>query len=156
MRITLILPFLTCLACANDLPDENSTDDPSTEFADVVEVVVSGEPGAYQFSVTLESPDTGCDQYADWWEVVSSDGALLYRRILTHSHVEEQPFTRSGSPVAIATDQEVWVRAHMKNRGYGGITFYGNAVDGFAKRDMPVDFATSLGQEAPLPDGCRF
>ncbi|MCB0054175.1 MAG: hypothetical protein KDE24_32035, partial [Caldilinea sp.] len=67
--------------------------------ADVFGVTVRGDDGAYQFSVEIASPDTGCNQYADWWEVLDSDGNLLYRRILTHSHVDEQPFIRSGGPV---------------------------------------------------------
>jgi len=70
-------------------------------LADVLSVEVTGSPNAYQFSVKIASPDTGCEQYADWWEVLSEDGQLLYRRILLHSHVNEQPFVRSGGPVNI-------------------------------------------------------
>lgn len=50
----------------------------------------------------MRSPDRDCGLYADWWEVVGEDGRLLYRRILMHSHPDEQPFTRPGGPVAIA------------------------------------------------------
>jgi len=39
-------------------------------LASVTSVVVSGEAGNYALDVTIESPDTGCNQYADWWEVV--------------------------------------------------------------------------------------
>ena len=88
----------------------------SAPAADVIGVQVSGAPGAYQFNVTIKSPDTGCQQYADWWEVVSEDGRLLYRRVLLHSHVDEQPFTRSGGPVPIQADTVVWVRAHEHRR----------------------------------------
>ena len=88
--------------------------------ADVIAVQASGSPGAYQFNVGIRSPDKGCAQYADWWEVVSTDGKLLYRRVLLHSHVDEQPFTRSGGPVPIQPDTVVWVRAHMNTGGYGG------------------------------------
>ena len=72
--------------------------------ADVIDVSTSGQPGAYSFSVTVSSPDTGCEQYADWWEVVTEDGQLLYRRVLLHSHVAEQPFTRSGGPVDVTAE----------------------------------------------------
>ena len=64
-----------------------------TVHADVTAVSVAGEAGAYTFEVTVRSPDTGCEGYADWWEVVSPDGELLYRRVLLHSHVDEQPFS---------------------------------------------------------------
>ncbi|HJN27098.1 MAG TPA: hypothetical protein QF604_04200 [Candidatus Latescibacteria bacterium] len=42
--------------------------------------------------------------------MVTTEGQLLYRRVLLHSHTNEQPFARSGSPVPIASDQQVWVR----------------------------------------------
>src|SRR5262252_1297487 len=69
--------------------------DSKDALAHVVQVQVSGNAGAFSFSVTVRSPDSGCARYADWWEVVSTDGKLLHRRILMHSHVDEQPFTRS-------------------------------------------------------------
>ena len=124
--------------------------------ADVVSVEVSGEPGAYTLAVGVSSPDTGCDQYADWWEVVSEDGELLYRRILTHSHVDEQPFVRSGGPLAIQPDRVVWVRAHMHPRGYGGTSWRGSVDGGFAAEGLASGFAAAVAQQQPLPDGCRF
>ena len=42
--------------------------------ANVLSVKVTGDAGKYQFNVEVSSPDTGCDQYADWWEVLSEDG----------------------------------------------------------------------------------
>jgi hypothetical protein len=122
----------------------------------VTAVEVSGEAGNYRFRVTIASPDTGCDQYADWWEVVGEDGTLHYRRILAHSHVNEQPFTRSGSPVDIAPDTVVWVRAHMQPGGYGGQAFRGTVADGFEQATPPPAFAPALADMPPLPDGCAF
>ncbi len=128
----------------------------SIHLADVVAVTVSGKPNAYQFSVEISSPDTGCDQYADWWEVISEQGELIYRRVLLHSHANEQPFTRSGGPVAVEASTVVWVRAHMNDRGYGGSAFKGSADRGFLQATLPPDFALHLEQSQPLPDDCAF
>jgi len=124
--------------------------------ADVVSVQARGTPGAYQFEVGVRSPDTGCRQYADWWEVVSEDGKLLYRRVLLHSHVGEQPFTRGGGPVPIQADTTVWVRAHMNTSGYGGKAFKGSPKSGFAQAELVPSFAAALATQPPLPDGCAF
>ena len=124
--------------------------------ANVTAVRASGQAGAYEFHVTLRSPDTGCQQYADWWEVVTEDGKLLYRRVLLHSHVNEQPFTRSGGPVPIQATTRVWVRAHMNTGGYGGAALQGSVQTGFAPAVPPADFAVNLATHAPLPAGCDF
>ena len=131
-------------------------DDSGEILADVISVQVSGSEGAYQFSVGIRSPDEGCEQYADWWEVVSEDGGLIYRRILLHSHVGEQPFVRSGGPVAISPDTIVWVRAHMNTGGYGGAAFRGSVQAGFVETDLDLDFAADLAEKSPLPNGCAF
>lgn len=124
--------------------------------ADVVALKVTGEPNAYQFSVGVESPDTGCEQYADWWEVLSEDGRLLYRRVLDHSHVDEQPFVRSGGPVPIDADTIVWVRAHMHPTGYGGKALKGTVQTGFQTAELSIDFAAGVEAEPPQPSGCAF
>ncbi|MDJ0869913.1 MAG: hypothetical protein QNK03_27725 [Myxococcota bacterium] len=123
--------------------------------ADVLAVRASGEPGAYRFVVTVRSPDVDCDRYASWWEVVTPDGALRYRRILMHSHPNEQPFTRAGGPVAVAADEVVVVRAHLHPDGYGGAAFRGSVRDGFARwADAPADFAAGLASAEPQPESC--
>jgi hypothetical protein len=125
-------------------------------FANALSVQVTGNPGGYQFAVEVASPDTGCEQYADWWEVVSSDGQLLYRRILLHSHVDEQPFTRSGGPVEIAVDEVVYVRAHMNTTGYGGQVLQGTARDGFKPVVVEAGFGSELERIPPQPEDCAF
>lgn len=127
-----------------------------TNLADIVSVDVSGNERAYQFSVGIRSPDTGCDQYADWWEVITGDGDLIYRRILLHSHVNEQPFVRSGGPVTIDQDTLVIVRAHMNTDGYGGIAFEGSVQSGFKAVDLDPSFAFHLSETQPLPEDCAF
>ena len=136
---------------------EPEPDSGSAVGADVVAVRTSGSPGAYSFAVTLQTPDTGCDQYADWWEVITPDGELLYRRILAHSHVDEQPFTRSGGPVDVQSTTRVIVRAHMNDAGYGGVAFGGSEEAGFAAdASVTAELAPQLAEEAPLPNGCAF
>ncbi len=125
-------------------------------YADVTRVMVSGPTGNYTFRVTLRSPDKGCSQYADWWEVVNDEGELVYRRILAHSHVSEQPFTRQGGAVKVEEAQNVWIRAHMNNSGYGGTAFYGNAKHGFATKDWPTGFGDNIENQKPQPGGCAF
>lgn len=129
---------------------------PSPSHANVGKVSVSGSPGAYTFIVTVTSPDIGCDGYADWWEVLSPDGELLYRRVLLHSHTDEQPFSRNGGPVDIEAHDDVIVRAHMSSAGYGGVAMRGNATDGFAAVSLPDDFSIDVEAQAPLPSDCAF
>ena len=124
--------------------------------ADVISLRVSGETGAYNFSVEVLSPDLGCEQYADWWEVIDEQGNLIYRRILTHSHVAEQPFVRSGGPVGISVDTFILIRAHMNNSGYGGLAFRGTVRDGFSPMELSPEFATYLEETHPLPEACEF
>ena len=124
--------------------------------AEITNVTVSGDENNYEFSVTIKSPDTGCDQYADWWEVFDLEGKLIYRRILAHSHVGEQPFTRSGGPIEIQKNSEVYVRVHMNNTGYSNKVFKGSVENGFTAADLDVEFAKDLEDASPLPSACDF
>ncbi len=124
--------------------------------ADVVSLEVTGEPNEYQFSVGIVSPDEGCHQYADWWEVLTEEGDLIYRRILLHSHVDEQPFVRTGGPITIEADTIVVVRAHMHPGGYGGIMWRGTIRTGFEEVAFDPDFAVEIESEPPQPTGCSF
>lgn len=126
------------------------------QFADILSVSVSGEAGAYQFTVEVSSPDSGCEQFADWWEVFSEDGKLLYRRILLHSHVSEQPFIRSGGPVDITANTVVYVRAHMNTVGYGGLLMKGTVQDGFKSAEVEAGFGSDLERTPPQPEDCAF
>ena len=127
-----------------------------TTFADVISVRVTGNPGAYQFAVQVSSPDRGCNQYTDWWEVISQEGELLYRRILLHSHVDEQPFVRSGGPVDMDADSMVYIRAHMSTNGYGGQVFRGTVRDGFEPVEVETGFGSELERVPPQPEDCAF
>ena len=125
-------------------------------FANVTNVSATGSDGDFQFSVTIKSPDEGCDQYANWWEVLDENGKLVYRRILAHSHVDEQPFTRSGGPVDVNADAVLFIRAHMNPGGYGSNVFKGSVKNGFLAFDTACDFAASVDTEQPIPASCAF
>ena len=90
--------------------------------ADVVEATArKAGAGSWSFDVTVRHADTGWDHYADAWDVLAPDGAVLGTRVLAHPHVNEQPFTRSLSGVKIpAGITEVRLRARDSVHGYGG------------------------------------
>lgn len=161
---------LLLLSCAAQAPREQSSQvsteqvstksDASVETADISGVIgveaTKGSDDNYTFSVTIQSPDEGCDRYANWWEVITEDGTLLYRRILAHSHVDEQPFTRSGGPVEIGSKDVVIVRSHMHPTGYHTQAMKGSFTDGFELVTLPTDFSIELSEIEPLPAGCSF
>ncbi len=155
--VILCLPLvLYIISCKEDNGTIGNDTSITGDKAEISSVSVSGEENKYSFSVGIKSPDKGCNQYADWWEVVSEDGELLYRRILAHSHVSEQPFVRSGGPVPIKKDQIVYVRAHMNTSKYGDKVFKGSVVEGFIESTLASEFADNLETKQPLPDGCAF
>ena len=125
-------------------------------FANAIAVNVTGAENNYQFNVQVSSPDTGCEQYADWWEVLSEEGQLLYRRVLLHSHVNEQPFARSGGPVPVGSTTKVIVRAHMNIGGYGGAALRGSVSGGFETVQLESGFAAEVEALDPLPGDCAF
>jgi len=153
----LFLLFILLISCGSS--SETSTIQPpnqSGEKAVVVSVTASGNENDYSFNVGILSPDMGCSQYANWWEVISENGDLIYRRILGHSHVNEQPFIRSGGSVSISKDQVVIVRAHMNTSSYGNKTFKGSVSGGFVAFETVQNFAADLATQSPLPSGCAF
>jgi len=136
-------------------------------FADVTAVVARATDGGFTFSVSVMSADIDCTQYADFWEVVTEDGTLRYRRILEHSHTDENgttdadapgnTFTREGGPVPVAGDEVVVVRAHLSNGGYHGRVMRGSALAGFLPApDVGDDFAPELQTADPQPAECLF
>jgi hypothetical protein len=162
VAVAVCVVSVACGAAPTPPFDSSPTPTPSLALdapplaAEVVEVGVSGADDAYQFNVTVSSPDTGCDAFADWWEVVTLAGDLVYRRVLLHSHVDEQPFTRNGGPVAITSDQTIIVRAHMNTTGYGTRALRGSVAHGLHQVVLEPGFAAEAATLAPLPDGCAF
>ena len=79
---------------------------------------------SWSFSVTLSHGDTGWDDYADGWRVVSPDGTVLGLRELLHPHVNEQPFTRSLSGVSIPVGTTtVFIEARTNVEGWSEARF---------------------------------
>ena len=159
--ITIFLLFVTTIlnACnTDDVSKQTNADEtiPNEKKAEIVSVTTSGAENNYIFNVGISSPDKGCEQYADWWEVITEEGILIYRRILAHSHVNEQPFIRSGGTINITKKQVVIIRAHMNTSGYGVIAFKGSIENGFKTTSLNNDFAKELATVSPLPTGCNF
>lgn len=92
--------------------------------ADVIGVTATPEAGGtWRFDVTVEHADEGWEHYADRWEVLSLDGAVLGVRKLLHPHQTEQPFTRSLTRVEVPEGMdEVEVRARDNVHEWGGAT----------------------------------
>ena len=109
--------------------------------ADVLDVkAIESADGVWTFHVTVTHPDTGWDDYADGWDVVTPDGMVLkpdadspFTRLLLHPHETEQPFTRSQSNIVIPDDvTTVRVRSH-------------DLVDGYGGREVVVDLTVDAG-----------
>ncbi len=72
-----------------------------------------------RFDVTVRHADEGWGHYADAWQVLAPDGAVLGTRELRHPHVDEQPFTRSLGGVSVPEGVvEVRVRARDSVHGW--------------------------------------
>lgn len=119
---------------------------PLGSYADVVAVQTKGNAGAYTFIVRIEGFGIDRGQDVDRWEVLSEDGRLLYRGVLSPDDVKEQAFASSGGPIPIDADTSVWVLAHTSSAGYGPTGFKGSPRTGFRKTEMPAAFAAELAQ----------
>ena len=157
-KIVLILVLILggCSSIGQEILPSKAVMSQNNTTAKVVAVKPTGKSNSYTFAVTVNSPDTGCDRYADWWEVVTPEGELIYRRVLLHSHVDEQPFERTGGSVAIQPQQEVIVRVHMSPDGYSSLAQQGTVESGFAAVTLSEEFAANLESVEPLPKNCAF
>jgi len=109
---------------------------------------------SYSIYATVKSSDKDCDHYVNWWEAVSEDGTLLYRRTLGHPHSNEQPFNRVGSTRAIDGDTVLYVRAHLHPFGYSPNGMKGSANSGFKATIIPEGFAAELANSGEIPTDC--
>ena len=90
-------------------------------LADVTGAYAECTGSVCRFVVTVRHADAGWSHYANAWEVLTPDGALIATRVLEHPHVAEQPFTRELRGVAIPPGvTRVRIRARDSVHGYGG------------------------------------
>lgn len=144
MRTFALVSLLLVASCASTTPQAPTPTGVTTDRTSVVPpastVTPDGDPddascpdvlgatlepsgdGTYRIAVTVRSADTQ-DVYADRWEVVGPSGEVLATRVLTHPHIDEQPFSRSLSGVAIPEGvASVTIRAGMTHRSPCGAT----------------------------------
>ncbi len=87
----------------------------------VLDIKVEKFGMSWRVDVTIEHTDTGWEHYADGWEVLDSDGKRLGYRLLHHPHVNEQPFTRSLTNLALPDGtREIFVKPHCSVDGWAG------------------------------------
>jgi hypothetical protein len=130
-------------AAAHTPTPTRAVDETERANADVTYVrAVRDAGGTWTFHVTVEHPDTGWEDYADGWDVVTPEGEVLkpdpdsaFTRTLLHPHENEQPFTRSQRGIDIPERvTQVRVRAH-------------DLVDGFGGREVLVDLTADGGAD---------
>ena len=110
---------ITCLALALVTASLVWADDPRVIDADIRKT----SEGTFTISATLKHADEGWDHYANGWQVETTSGEVLSKRILHHPHVEEQPFTRSKSGIKIPKEvKTVIIRAEDNVHGLGDET----------------------------------
>ena len=124
-------------------------------FADVLTVGFGGGNLNYQVTVTISSPDTSCEQYADWWEVLTPDGQLIFRQTFDGPHLDKQPFAATAQAVPIESNVAYIYRVHVFPHGYGG-AFKFQDQTGKVSSDT-TDYASSFPELAdadPQPPAC--
>ncbi|MGR3274057.1 nSTAND1 domain-containing NTPase [Acaryochloris marina NIES-2412] len=117
--------------------------------------------GKHTLKVNLYGPSKGCEQYIDWWEILSEDQELLDRRTFNTNHEAQQTFPGNSKPIQVAVDQTLLVRAHLHledkdKSGYEARQAWeGNIKDGFKMIRLPENFATDLAKADPQPKPCQ-
>jgi len=110
---------------------------------------------SHSIYATVKSSDKDCNHYVNWWEAVSEDGKLLFRRVLGHPHSREQPFNRGGSTKSINDGTIFYVRAHMHTFGYSNKGMKGAVKTGFEPIEIPDGFCCELGELGELGERGR-
>lgn len=109
MRISLfaLILFLSGLVFSNE--------------ADVIAAKAKHIGGNFfRFDVTVQHMDENWEHFAKAWEVLDDKGTVLGARILSHPHIDEQPFTRSHTIVIPEHVKKVRIRAYDLIHKFGG------------------------------------
>jgi len=122
MKSLLILPFFTSSLFASEFEQDASPT--SYDVAQVTYVSASQQDdGNWCFKTSVRHNDEGWEHYADGWQVLDLNGNQLADRLLTHPHVNEQPFTRRLCDIQIPEGTvKVVVRAKCNKHSYGDKT----------------------------------
>ncbi len=138
-----VLPTSTTTAVSpTSLPTPQPETATSAADANVTYVkAAQTDSNTWTFTVTVNHPDNGWEDYADGWNVVLPDGTVIkpdpnspFTRLLLHPHDNEQPFTRNQSRIIIPSAiTQVTVRAH-------------DLVDGFGGQEVVVDLTAVSGE----------
>lgn len=145
-RITILCAILVLVSGCDTAKENQTTSDHSTTTkdvdkgeskanADVIFVKAVKENKKWTFYVTVSHPDTGWEDYADGWNIITPEGKIIktdktdkFTRTLMHPHVDEQPFTRSQTGIRLPENTTyVTVKAH-------------DIVDGFGGKEIKADF----------------
>ena len=135
------------------------------EGAVVLEVEADDPQSPKILTATIDSPDKGCDQYADWWEVLEPDGTLIQRQVIAKPHPDEQPFTSQMKlKKDLDPEQTVMIRAHFSDGiylqtyqqsfNYTDQALQGSVARGFGLVRPSQRFAAWLEDEEPQPPEC--
>ena len=116
IRIKMVLPVLAVAGAMFLGSGEARANEPV-----VVDVTMTKESfwGRRDFKVSVLHDDEGPEHYATQYEVLTLDGKQITNRILLHSHVNEQPFTRDTKGSIPDGVTEILVRAKDKVHGWG-------------------------------------
>ncbi|MDB9527471.1 hypothetical protein PN498_15845 [Oscillatoria sp. CS-180] len=140
----------------------------------VLDAVVSKlDSNQYRLNLTVKSPDVGCEQRTDWVELITPQGNLLHRQLISEINDYEKPFeVNSNLPVNLAPDQSIYIRAHLHldSRSNGSQTFvpqieqlspyadhamFGSPDEGFHAVRIYPEFAMSVADQEPQPTACQ-
>lgn len=117
-------------------------------------------------TVMIQSFDQDCQNYTDWWEVITPQGDLIAREIIKDVHSESASFSSQLSIAGLDPQQDIIIRAHFSGSydrsrstaSYSDQALQGTLDSGLTSIRLSKDFASQLAKVEPLPTGklCSF